>query len=61
MGKAYCQYGVLGDKDKRVDERKQEVMRKAFLSGTGMWLEIHLGIFRLRFPHKHPYTYRHII
>ena len=23
--------------------------------------DAHLGILRLRFPHKHPYTYRHII
>lgn len=30
MGKAYCQYGVLGERDKRADERKQKAMKKPF-------------------------------
>lgn len=39
---ACCQYGVLGERDKGVDERKQEAVQKAFLSGTGMWLVMHI-------------------
>lgn len=42
MGKAYFQYGVLGAGYKRVDEREQEARQKAFFSGTGLWLEMHI-------------------
>ena len=32
VGKAYFQYGVVGEKDKRVDEKRQEAIQKAFLA-----------------------------
>lgn len=62
MGKAYFQYGIIGERDKRVDEKKTRSNAKSLsLWHWAVVGDAHLGVLRLRFPHKHPYVYRHII
>lgn len=61
MGKAYCQYGVLGERDKRVVRENKKQCKRLSLWRGGVVGDARLGILRLRFPHRHPYTYRHII